>query len=60
MLKTNDEHIQDAIIDNNVKKIYIGISSRDTIPEFDAFVERAIKRYKKVYFYDYKTVKVWR
>ena len=60
MLKTNDEHIQDAIIDNNVKKIYIGISSKDSIPEFDAFVERAIKRYKKVYFYDYKTVKVWR
>jgi len=60
MLKTNDEHIQNAIIENNVKKIYIGISSKDIIPEFDIFVERANKKYKKVYFYDYRSAKVWR
>ncbi len=60
MLKTNDEHIQDAIIDNNIKKIYIGIGSKDNIFEFASFVERASKRDKKVYFYDYKSAKVWR
>jgi len=60
MLKTNDEHIQDAIIENSVKNIYIGVSSQDNIPEFTSFVERANKRYKKVYFYDYRSVRVWR
>jgi hypothetical protein len=60
MLKTNDEHIQDAIMENNVKNIYIGVSSKDNIPEFAPFVERANKRYKKVYFYDYRSVQVWR
>ncbi len=60
MLKANDEHIQDAIIDNNIKKIYIGIGSKDNIFEFAPFVEEANKRYKKVYFYDYRSAKVWR
>jgi len=60
MLKTNDEHIQDAIMESNIKKIYIGIGSTDKITELDSFVEEAKKRYKKIYFYDYKTVQVWR
>ncbi|WP_457613696.1 DUF4917 family protein [Methanocaldococcus sp.] len=60
MLKTNDEHIQDAIMESNIKKIYIGIGSIDKTSELDAFVEKAIKHDKKVYFYDYRSVKVWR
>jgi hypothetical protein len=60
MLKTNDEHIQEAIMESNIEEIYIGIGSIDKTSELDAFVEKAIKRDKKVHFYDYRSVKVWR
>lgn len=59
MLKTNDNHIREAIINNRIKNIYIGISSVDKIKEFDSFVGK-LNVARKVHFYDYKTVRVWR
>lgn len=62
LLKMNDTHIRDAILRNSVNNIYIGIYSEDEITEFDDFIEFITenKLNKNVYFYDSKTVKVWR
>jgi len=61
-LKRNDIHIREAILKNNVKNIYIGVYSEDEIKEFDDFIESTgeDKLNKNVYFYDSKTVRVWR
>jgi len=62
MLKSNDEHIQKAILENKIKRIYIGVSSIDKISEFEEFINKASQaRYpKEVCFYDYRTALVWR
>lgn len=62
MLKSNDEHIQTAVLENKTKRIYIGVSSIDKISEFEEFINKASQaRYpKEVYFYDYRTALVWR
>ena len=62
LLKTNDKHIRDAILCNKVKNIYFGISSekgKEELAEFINELEKA-KVPKQVFFYDYRTVKVWR
>lgn len=62
MLKTNDDHIRDAIKHSRIKNIYIGVSSVAAIDEFDSFVEelKLVAHPKMVLFYDYRTAKVWR
>ncbi|AEB28583.1 DUF4917 family protein [Francisella hispaniensis] len=60
MLKTNDNHIREAILKNKISNIYISVSSEAAISALDGFVEEANKLSKEVFFYDYKTVKVWR
>jgi len=62
LLKMNDTHIRNAILRNNVNNVYIGVYSEDEIKEFDDFIEFIMenKLKKNVYFYDSKTVKVWR
>lgn len=62
LLKMNDTHIRDAILKNNVRNIYIGVYNKDEVNEFEDFIEFIAKNElnKNVYFYDSKTVKVWR
>lgn len=62
LLKTNDTHIREAILKSKIKNIYFGISSEEEKESLNEFVEQLSKARvpKKVYFYDYRTVKVWR
>lgn len=62
LLKRNDTHIRKAILKSKVENIYIGISNEDESKEFDDFIEQSskLKKAKKIYFYDYRTAKVWR
>jgi hypothetical protein len=62
LLKRNDIHIRQAILKSKVENIYIGISKESDIKEFTNFIDKAskLKKAKKVYFYDYRTAKVWR
>lgn len=62
LLKRNDTHIREAILKNSVNNIYIGVGSEDEAKEFDDFIDYIEKNElnKKVQFYDYRTVTVWR
>ncbi len=62
LLKRNDIHIRKAIVKSKVENIYIGVVSESEAREFDDFIEQIskLKKPKNVYFYDYRTVKVWR
>ncbi len=59
MLKSNDEHIIDAIINSKVQNIYVGISSLEKISEFSYF-EARLDGKRQLHFYDYNTLDVWR
>lgn len=62
LLKRNDTHIRKAILKSKVENIYIGLSNEIEAKEFDDFIEQSskLKKAKKIYFYDYRTAKVWR
>lgn len=62
LLKRNDTHIRKAILKSKVENIYIGVSNENEAKEFDDFIEQSskLKKAKKIYFYDYRTAKVWR
>ncbi len=62
LLKTNDTHIREAILKSKLKNIYFGIASVEDKNSLEEFIKQLSKARipKKVYFYDYKTVKVWR
>jgi hypothetical protein len=62
LLKTNDAHIKEAILKNKIKNIYFGISTEEEKESLNEFVRQLsqAKFPKEVYFYDYRTVKVWR
>lgn len=57
-LKTNDEHILEAILENKVKNIYIGINP-NKMTEVDSLRTRFESDKKSLFFYDYTTVKLW-
>ena len=61
-LKSNDEHIQDAILKSKIKNIYFGVSDLDKgKQELSDFIEKNKKldNQKQISFYDYKSVKIW-
>lgn len=58
ILKSNDEHILNAILDNNIKDIYIGINP-DKIEENKNIYNLFEEKNKNVHFYNYKTVLLW-
>ena len=58
LLKSNDNHILEAIKQNNIKNIYIGISSYEKIREECSHIFKELKN-KNLFFYDYKTSDVW-
>ncbi len=62
LLKTNDKHIREAILKSKVRKVYFGISSENAKESLEPFIKELEKAKipKKVYFYDYRTVKVWK
>ena len=62
LLKENDAHIREAILKNRVKNIYFGVGSKEEIEQLQLFKSELedAKQSKNVYFYDYRTVKVWR
>ena len=58
LLKSNDNHILEAIKQNKIKNIYIGVSSYDKIREECSHIFKELKN-KNLFFYDYKTSDVW-
>ena len=58
LLKSNDNHILEAIKQNKIKNIYIGVSSYDKIREECSHIIKELKN-KNLFFYDYKTSDVW-
>lgn len=62
LLKRNDIHIRKAIIKSKVPNLYIGVANATDASEFDDLIEetKKLKYPKKIYFYDYRTAKVWR
>lgn len=60
MLKSNDEHIIEAIVESKVKNVYVGIGSLEKKSELSFFEEKLSEKRITLQYYDYKTVKVWR
>lgn len=59
-LKSNDTHIQEAILNSKIKCIYFGVSNLEKgQQELSTFIDEATKKNKQVSFYDYKSVKIW-
>lgn len=62
-LKSNDEHIRDAVLKSKIKKIYFGVSDLNRgQQELSDFIEKnnnLEKNKKQIFFYDYKSVKIW-
>mgnify|MGYP001770970095 CR=1 FL=1 len=59
MLKSNDEHIIDAIIESKIKNVYVGIGSIDRKPELSYFESRLADKKIELKYYNYKTVSIW-
>lgn len=57
-LKSNDEHIKNAIIDNKVDRIYIGINP-NKINEIEKLKDDFELSGKQVFLYNYKDVEIW-
>lgn len=57
-LKSNDEHIKKAILDNKVKDIYIGINPTKQ-KELEEIFNCFNSDRKNIYFYDYRSVSLW-
>jgi hypothetical protein len=60
MLKSNDEHIMQAILESKIKNVFIGVGSLTRKSELTFFEEKLFEKRIKLQYYDYKTVKVWR
>lgn len=60
MLKSNDEHIIQAIIESKIKNIFIGIGSVERKTELAFFEEKLSEKKITLQYYDYKTIKIWR
>lgn len=59
LLKSNDNHIIEAIKQNNIKNIYIGLSSENKMYTDCSHIIKELQETKNIYFYDYTTVSVW-
>jgi hypothetical protein len=61
LLKTNDFHIREAILNNKVTNVYFGVGSDEEVLALQSFKDELSKarHSKNVYFYDYRTVSVW-
>lgn len=57
-LKSNDEHIKKAVLDNKISSIYIGINPKK-LDELDYIFNAFNSKYKKIHFYDYTSVNLW-
>ncbi|OCL82666.1 hypothetical protein AAW30_01490 [Arcobacter porcinus] len=60
MLKSNDEHIIEAIVESKIRNIFVGIGSLSKKSELSFFEEKLSEKRITLQYYDYKTVKVWR
>ena len=63
-LESNDEHILSAILNSNVKNIYLGVSSLGKGGDFGLKIDEynktaPEKKRKTLHFYDYLTANVW-
>lgn len=63
-LKRNDNHILDALIENKVKNIYIGVSDIESVSHIKSRIElynqgKTEVKKKILHYYDYKTVNIW-
>lgn len=60
MLKSNDDHIVEAILESQIQNVYIGIGSLEKKSELSYLETKLFENKRKLHFYDYKTLKVWR
>lgn len=61
VLKQGDQHIRDAILKNKTKRIFFGVSSLEKgKKELGEFIIKAEEQNKEVFFYDYRSVDIWR
>jgi len=63
-LKHNDSHILEAILNNNIKDIYLGVSSLEAANEIKSKVEEFNKgrdsgMKKNLYLYNHRTANIW-
>lgn len=63
-LKDNDEHILNAIFENKVQNVYLGVSAEHSATsimlKFDEYNSSAEKKHqKKLFLYDYRTINIW-
>ena len=58
ILKSNDEHIKQAVMDNSINKIYIGIDP-DNQDEIEHIKNNFNSDKKEIILYDYKGVDLW-
>lgn len=58
ILKSNDEHIKQAVMDNSINKIYVGVN-----PEKKDEIEHIKNNFnsdkKEIILYDYRSVELW-
>ncbi len=58
ILKSNDEHIKQAIMDNGINKIYIGVNPKNQ-EELDHIKNNFNSDKKEIILYNYRSVKLW-
>ena len=62
ILKSNDEHIQEAILKSKIENVYFGVSNLNKgQQELSGFIEKNnnLDKQKQISFYDYRSVKIW-
>ena len=63
-LKKNDAHILEAILENRVKNIYIGVIDSESIQHIKTKIDiynkdKTEPKKKNLYLYDYRTANIW-
>lgn len=58
ILKSNDEHIKQAVMDNSINKIYIGVNP-DNEDEIEHIKNDFNSDKKEIILYDYRSVELW-
>lgn len=63
-LKKNDDHILEALLENNIRNIYVGVSGADKVPHIKAKIDdynrsKSAEKKKYLHLYDYRSVNIW-
>jgi hypothetical protein len=63
-LKKNDNHILEALLENNIQNIYMGVSDADKVSHIKIKIDdynkgKSDEKKKHLHLYGYKTVNIW-